>query len=44
MSIGTFAIGAAAVSEQPSDTGNKKPPPRRQIVAQADQIAQPEAR
>ena len=44
MSIGTFAGGEAAVSEQLSTSANEKVPRRRQTVAKADVVAQPEAR
>lgn len=44
MSIGEFATGEAAVSEQPAETGKKKTPPGRQSVAKTDSSAQPEAR
>jgi hypothetical protein len=43
MSIGEFSTSEAAVSEQPSES-SKKPPPKRQIIAQADPVTQPEPR
>jgi hypothetical protein len=44
MSIGEFATAEAALSEQPTSTTKKKPPPMRQAVAKADATAQPEPR
>lgn len=44
MSIATFAGGEAALSEQPSSSVRDKTPRRRQAVAKADIVVQPEAR
>ena len=44
MSIGEFSTSEAALSEQPTETSNKKTPPKRQIIAQSDQVSQPEPR
>ncbi|MFL6801071.1 MAG: hypothetical protein ACJ8EQ_04790 [Sphingomicrobium sp.] len=44
MSIGTFASGEAALSEQTTGAAKDKVPRRRQTVAKADVVAQPEAR
>jgi hypothetical protein len=44
MSIGAFATGEAALSEQTTNASEKKTPPRRQTVAKADAVTQPEAR
>jgi hypothetical protein len=44
MSIGEFATGEAALSEQPTTSTKKKPPPARQAVAKVDAAAQPEPR
>jgi hypothetical protein len=44
MSIGEFATAEAALSEQPSSAGKKKPPRARQLVATSDPVAQPEPR
>ena len=44
MSIGEFSTSEAALSEQPAETSSKKVPPKRQVIAQADQATQPEPR
>jgi len=44
MSIGEFSTGEAAVSQQTAETSTKKTPPKRQVIAQADQVTQPEPR
>lgn len=44
MSIGTFAQGEGALSEQDLAPAKEKVPRRRQTVAKADVVAQPEAR
>jgi len=44
MSIGEFTMGEAALSEQPTESTSKKPPPKRQTVAIGDAAAVPEPR
>jgi hypothetical protein len=44
MSIGEFTMAEAALSQQAAGSPVKKPPPKRQIIAQADVVAQPEPR
>jgi hypothetical protein len=44
MSIGEFSTSEAALSEQPAETSTKKTPPKRKVIAQADQVTQPEPR
>ena len=44
MSIGAFAVGEAALAEQETTAAKEKAPRKRQTVAKADVVAQPEAR
>jgi len=44
MSIAVYASSEAALAEQSVNSATKKPPPKRQIVARADQVSQPEPR
>jgi hypothetical protein len=44
MSIGAFAGGEAALSEQETGGAKDKTPRRRQAVAKADVVDQPEVR
>ena len=44
MSIGAFAGGEAALAEQAASSARERVPRKRQTVAKADVVAQPEAR
>lgn len=44
MSIGAFAGGEAALAEQETAAAKERAPRRRQSVAKADVVDQPEAR
>jgi hypothetical protein len=44
VSIGAFAGGEAALSEQETGSAKDKTPRKRQTIAKADVVAQPEAR
>jgi hypothetical protein len=44
MSIAQAAVGESSLAAQPTSTDSKKPPPKRQTVAQADSTLQPEPR
>jgi len=43
VSIGAFAGGEAALAEQETASAKEKAPRKRQTVAKADVVAQPEA-
>jgi len=44
VSIGAFSTAEAALAEQDTTAAKEKAPRRRQTVAKADVVAQPEAR
>lgn len=44
MSIGAFAGGEAALSEQEPASAKEKTPRKRQTIAKADVVSEPEAR
>jgi hypothetical protein len=44
MSIGALTVSEAPISAQPEVRTSPRPPKLRQLVAKADQVAQPEAR
>jgi hypothetical protein len=44
MSIAALALSEAPISDQAAAVKSQKPPRRRQTVAKADSVAEPEAR
>lgn len=44
MSVASFSLGGAAISESTNTDGGKKPPPKRTATAKADAAVVPEPR